>query len=298
MTEDTNSGEKQSAGSPRWLPIVICVCIIALTLVRTLPWTVRVIPVAEDDSWDLVLNLMAAQHALCGKDYIFTFGPLGFMYNKTYFPTTFDAKLLLQALFYTLTTVAMFLQGQRLFANKLWTVPWLFCIMALYGFFGDVLFLAVPVLLINQYFLLDERGKMPSFESFILVFLLALSAVVKFTFFVGAIWVIAFIAIDELFINKSHRPILTGTFLAVGLLAWLLTGQPIDTLVSYITSSLQVTAGHSEAMSAVEVPLWYLSELTAVVSIAVLLLGFSKLAWQRLKIACIPAVLAESGLFF
>ncbi len=298
MTDGTESGEKQESRTPRWLPTVVCACVVALALVRTLPWTIRVIPVAEDDSWDLMLNLMAAQHALCGKDYIFTFGPLGFMYNKTYFPATFDAKLWLQTLFCGVTTVVMFFQGQRLFSNKLWTLPWLFCIMALYGFFGDVLFLAVPVLLINQYFLLDARDKMPSWESIVLVFLLALSAIVKFTFFVAAFWVMAFIAIDELFLKKSHKPILTATFFAVGLVAWLLAGQPIDTLFTYISSSLQVAAGHSEAMSAVDSPTWYLSVITAIAAIGVILIGFSKLAWQRLKAACIPAVLAESGLFF
>ena len=78
--------------------------------------------VPEDDSWDLMLNLFAKRGALSGVDYIFTFGPLGFLYNKTYFPDTYTLKLLLQGLLCALTTAVMVLQGRRLFTKWPFTI--------------------------------------------------------------------------------------------------------------------------------------------------------------------------------
>jgi len=277
--------------------ILTAVLTVVFMLVRVLPWNVRVIPVPEDDSWDLALQYFAAHHATCGLDYVFTFGPLGFIYNKTYFPDVFAAKLLLQGLLCSLTTAVLLLQGKRLFANPAWTFAWIFCIAALYGFFADVFFLAAPLLLLNQHFLLDDRKKAPSVESLILVFLTAMVAIVKFTFFVAAAWAIAFVAIDELFVKRS-KPILTASFVAFSLGLWLISGQPLDALVNYITTSLQVTSGHSEAMSVVESPNWILPVSAAIASAALIFFSFSKLSWDRLRRGCAPALLAQAGLFF
>lgn len=270
---------------------------ILFALVRTLPWNVRTIPVPEDDSWDLALNYFAAHHAISGVDYVFTFGPLGFIYNATYFPDTFTLKLVMQGLLCALTMTVLTLQGKRLFQKPLWTVLWIFGILAWYGFFADVMFLSIPILLINQYFLLDDRKKTPSAESSILVLLLALVAIVKFTFTVAAVWVIAFIALDELLIKRS-KPLLSAAFVVLVPLLWMLSGQPITALGQYISTSLQVTSGHSEAMSFVENANWLLPVGLALISATILLLSFSKLSFDRLKLGLIPALLAESGILF
>lgn len=299
LEEDLNPVESKpgTENRRRLVWIITGLCIIAFTLLRTLPWNARIIPVPEDDSWDLALNLFASRHDLCGQDYIFTFGPLGFIYDKTFFPLTFGAKLAMQGLICSLTTAVLILQGKRLFSNPLPTVLWIFCLLGLYGFFADVFFLAVPLLLINQHFLLDDRSKAPSAESLTLVGLLALTAIVKFTFFVAAVWVIAFIALDELFV-KRKLPVLSITFAVSGVLLWLLSGQPVNTLVAYIASSLPVTSGHSEAMTAVYKANWVLPVVASIASAALLLLSFTRLSYDRLKRGLAPAVLALSGVFF
>lgn len=297
MSESASPDSKTTKSTTKLVWIITGACVVLFAIVRTLPWNVRTIPVPEDDSWDLALNYFATHHAISGVDYVFTFGPLGFIYNATYFPDTFTIKLVMQGLLCALTMTVLTLQGKRLFEKPLWTVLWIFGILAWYGFFADVMFLSIPLLLTNQYFLLDDRKKTPSVESFILVFLLALTAVVKFTFTVAAVWVIGFIAIDELFIKRS-KPFLTASFAFLVPALWLLSGQPIGALVQYISTSLQVTSGHSEAMSFVENPNWLLPVGSAVASAIILLLSFSKLSFDRLKFGLIPALLAESGILF
>jgi hypothetical protein len=296
---EPNSTEPSSTGSKRGLGVWIGVgaFLLILTLLRTLPFNPRVIPIPEDDSWDMALNLFASRHDLCGKDYIFTFGPLGFVYGQTFFPLTFHLKVALQALLCSLTTLVLVMQGKCLLASPFRTSLWILGLIALYGFFADVFFLAAPILLVNQHFLIDDRKKPPSPESLILVFLLALTAIVKFTFFVAAAWTITFIAIDEIFVKRS-KPILTITFAVVIVLAWLFSGQPIDTMATYILSSLPVTSGHSEAMTAYDTPNWLLAILASIASAAILFLGFGRLAYMRLGKRMMPALLAESGLFF
>lgn len=288
---------KTGRNSRNGLWIATGTLIVILTLLRTLPFDPRVYPVPEDDSWDLALNLFAFRHDLCGKDYIFTFGPLGFIYNPTYFPDTFNIKVALLALICGLTTVVLIMQGRRLLGSPYLTALWILGLVALYGFFGDVFYLAVPLLLVNQHFLIEDRKKPPSVESLILLCLLAVTAIVKFTFFVAAAWTITFIALDELFIRRS-RPILTTTFIVALPIFWLASGQPIDTLVNYILTSLPVTSGHSEAMTAFDTPNWLLAILASIASAAVIFVGFGKLAYMRLGMGMFPALLAESGLFF
>lgn len=294
-TVETNLQQPKNKPALKW--IITGAAVILFALVRTLPWNVRTIPVPEDDSWDLALNYFAAHHAIPGIDYVFTFGPLGFIYNATYFPDTFTVKLIMQGLFCAITMIVLVLQGKRLLEKPLWTILWIFGILAWYGFFADVMFLSVSLLLVNQHFLLDDREKTPPIESFLLVFLLALTAIVKFTFTVAAVWVIAFIAADELFIKRS-KPLLSAAFVLLVPALWLLSGQPIPALVSYVTTSLQVTSGHSEAMSFVENPNWVLPVGLASGAASLVLLSFGRLCYTHLKRAAIPALLAQSGIFF
>jgi len=283
--------------SRRGLWIATGALIVVFALLRTLPFDPRVNPVAEDDSWELALNLFASRHDLCGKDYIFTFGPLGFMFGQAFFPATFTVKVVLQAIMCSLTTVVLVMQGKRLIDSPFRTTMWILGLLGLYGFFADVFFLAVPILLVNQHFLIDDRKKPPSVESLILTCLLAITAIVKFTFFVGGVWTIAFIALDEMLIKRS-RPVLTITFVCALGLSWLLSGQPIETFLNYILTSLPVASGHSEAMTAFDTPNWLLAILASIASAAVLFALFGKLAYQRLGKGMFPALLAESGLFF
>ncbi len=298
-SEKENPTRQPASRRNGWAFWLILTAVVALNLIRTLPWFPRVIMVPEDDSWDLMLNLFAKRGALSGVDYIFTFGPLGFLYNKTYFPDTYTLKLLLQGLLCALTTAVMVLQGRRLFTKWPFTIAWIFCLVALYGFFGDVFFLAIPVLLVNQYFLLDDAKTSykckASGITILLVALLALTALVKFTFFVAATWVIAFIALDELL--KKKPPILLFLFGIVFLAGWMLCGQPLTNLPTYISTSLAVAAGHSEAMSWSEAN-WQIPILATIAATGLLLISFTGLAHKRMGKTFPVALLAESGLFF
>lgn len=273
--------------------------VIGFSVIRTLPWIPRVITVSEDDSWDLMLNLFAKRGAMSGVDYIFTFGPLGFIYNKTYFPDTYALKLLLQGSLCALTTLVMVRQGRQFFSRWPHLLAWIFCLVSLYGFFGDVFFLAIPVLLVNQYFLLDDPKTIYKFkastDTLLLVALLALTALVKFTFFVAATWVIAFIALNELL--RKKLPILLFLFILVFVAGWTLSGQALANLPTYISTSLAVAAGHSEAMSWSDTN-WQTPIVATIASTGLLLVSFAYLAKKRMGKSFPVALLAESGLFF
>ncbi|MBX9666415.1 MAG: hypothetical protein K2X93_02305 [Candidatus Obscuribacterales bacterium] len=281
----------------RGLWICLALFIVCLTVVRSLSWAPTYYETKEDDSWELMLYMLAQRGALCGKDYVFTFGPLGFMYGAAFYPTMFDLKLILQSIFCALTATVMVLQGQRIFTHRVWTLVWIFSLIAIYGFFRDVYFFAVPLLLVNQFFLIDEKDrKLPSLESTILVTLLAVAAVIKFTYFVAGAWLMFFITLDQLLIRRS-KPILPLVFLSVTLVAWLCVGQPLDTLPTYIMTSLEVAAGHSEAMTYSESG-WLAPFATMMLAAGLIFVGFTRLAYKRGGREAVFAALAESGLFF
>jgi hypothetical protein len=71
------------------LSIVLCTG----TVLVLPPWIPAMPDIGIDPSWAAVLNHAFTHHWQFGKDLVFTFGPFGFLYAKTFDPATYGWML-------------------------------------------------------------------------------------------------------------------------------------------------------------------------------------------------------------
>lgn len=218
-----------------------------IVLVRQLPWTTFTYPEEVNNAWVLAMHHLLAQHAQCGRDFSFTFGPLGFCYSKAFLPQTYHWTLALWAVFALCQWFICYRISKKLFNNPLMALLWYAGLVVPLAVFSDVFFLAPAALMIVSYFCLDARSRTPSQETWLSAALLGLVAAVKFTFFICNGFVLALVAFDQMF-RRRQFPLLALVALAVFLGAWVLCGQHIWLLKQYIVNSLEISRGHSEAM--------------------------------------------------
>jgi hypothetical protein len=219
-----------------------------LTLVmwaRFLVLPTHVGPLNGDGAWQQSLGYFYHTDAQAGTDYVFTYGPLGYFTTWTYDPDCYWQRYLWE-LAVKLTAAVVVVaalaglpsRGQVLFGALLVIVFVPFSPDAIYY----VTLLAAGVLLLDGACRAWPRAA-------ILVPLLALLAVTKFTFFLLALWV-ALLA--ELAIRlRGYRGWLSPAplYLASVLAVWVGCGQRLATLGPFCRNSWEVARGYGEAMS-------------------------------------------------
>ena len=67
-----------------------------------------------DFSWQQTLNYAFKHDWVAGRDYLFTFGPLGFVQNPTYDPELFSARVVWELAFASFAGIAAFFAMQRI----------------------------------------------------------------------------------------------------------------------------------------------------------------------------------------
>lgn len=292
---------KGDAAPKRWIRLTIhwpvaAAIMLILVLVRQLPWTTFVYPEEVNNAWVLSLNHMTMHHAQCGRDFSFTFGPLGFCYPKAFIPQTYHLMILLWTVLATCHWFVCYRISRRLFNNPLWALLWYAALAVPLSVFADVFFLAPAALMIVCYFCLDARSRTPSLETWVTAAMLGLIAAVKFTFFISNVFVITFVAVDQIF-RRRQFPILAAVALVVFLLSWIASGQHIWLLWQYIATSLEISRGHSEAMCLGEPQHLWLAGLF-IVSCAIFLLLLSFRLYSTFRFWTIVPLMATAGLLF
>ena len=128
-----------------------------------------------DPSWMKTLQYAAENHILFGKDFIFTYGPLGYLFN----PMSKEAYLL--ALFLNLLFLFA-LKDLFLFGNKrdfLWKC--LFAVFTVFSTLHDLFFVFFPLLILERAG--EKPGKKNIFFLLFLTFTGTICVFMKFTFF-------------------------------------------------------------------------------------------------------------------
>jgi hypothetical protein len=206
-------------------------------------------PIGElDPSWVAVLNFAAERRLKFGSDIIFTYGPLGFLFQPIGFGDFQFLRILFAVAFSTLTTFA----GVRL-ATRINGVSRMIFLLWLVIFpniqVSATLVFVYMILAFTAFTLLDDVPK-SQWTQRMLLLAVSVLALVKFTFFLPALGVMT-ICITYRVLAKNGRRAWDIVFFFTGslLLSWLLAGQALEDFPLYLRASQQIVAGYGDAMS-------------------------------------------------
>lgn len=205
-----------------------------------------------DPSWALGLNQAVAQGLAFGKEIIFTLGPYSSLYTKTYHPAT-DFLMITGCLYLALSYwiyLLFLMKSSRWHWTLIYCVPFLGMMYARDSLFFSYPLLAGlvsfkilllknkienPHLLVFTFFLFAPFGLMALIKGSMLIICL-LMLIICFTFFLAH--------------NKKKLALICLAAPSVSIVIfWLAAGQPLSSLPKYLTSSLFIASGFTEAMS-------------------------------------------------
>ncbi len=261
----------------RWLAAATA---LLYTLFRFLPFSPQFHNSILDNSWMLALHTAFEHHWQFGRDFIFTYGPWGFL-GGGYTPSTFTTSLIV----WTLLSLVFWWAGWRMACHlsRHTLISWLWLI----GFVTvagvtveqsiDVRLVAWSVMLLFLHFFVEDRSITPLQAALAVSF--GVLSLMKFSGLIEATIVVAIIATDNVF-RQRQFPWVAVLFAASVLLFWVAARQSLGSLAPFLRNSWQITGGYTEAMSKageteVQDVLWFL--LAALLMVA--LTGYA--AWQR-----------------
>lgn len=218
----------------------------ALLLPPWLPW----MPASGlDPSWRFVLNHAFTHHLQFGKEIIFTFGPYGFLYSSPFYPEQYGFQILFWLIVASAIAVSIgFLLGKG--------APFISTVLAqlilasgfaiTFLFFGDdPVFFSFPLLFVFVLLHSEKRARY-----LVAIPLLALCAFVGLIKFTAAMLGLSIVLLAEVyrFSKRKYLPVYLGTYALFFTLFFLLAHQNVRNLAAFITASLEVAGGYSEAM--------------------------------------------------
>lgn len=211
-----------------------------------------------DPSWSAVLSWAFANGAQFGKQVVFTYGPLGFLYpSASSHPATYPLFLAGQALIALLAAypIAALATRMRLAAYVPILATWAFwwpwlqgdALWFMYFATGAVLLTNVP----------PGAGERPLWPHAVAIGIGSASfALVKFSLFPLSI---VFVFLMALAAGSRRDPrlalALVGSYCGTVLLLWLSAGQALANLPAYVRNSLEVATGYGSAMGLDPAPL-------------------------------------------
>jgi hypothetical protein len=200
-----------------------------------------------DPSWVAGLYMALGQGIHFGPDFVFAYGPLGFLEQ----PALYDSELWVVALLFRASIYA------ALAAALLWSarraLPLVLAIPLVYAVLVVGYLEAAAVLLAFLACVASLSNRSPPPRSYLVpiggAFLAAIELLAKLNFGITIVGLclVAILAGDE---RRRALPLFAGTLTASLLLLWLLARQPAANLVDYAANSLQVLSGYSQAMTA------------------------------------------------
>ena len=230
-----------------------------------LPLCVSVYPPGPglDPSWVIGLQMISDKGGHFGSDIAFTYGPFGHLFFGDYsFPNLYFLSLLTQLFLFAIILVSFTFLLIYSLAN------WKDCILVLV-----MLFFLIPHLYeytaiiasgILLYLLIMQDFKIRT-EVSLIVFIAAVmgfTSLMKFQILVANLAMITLILLI-LALKKDWRRfklylLLPGIFTLFFLFYWLVAGQQLSDLLSFILNGIQSASGYSEAMAAEYGPSWHI----------------------------------------
>jgi hypothetical protein len=198
-----------------------------------------------DSSWTAVITYAAAKPLEFGSDIVFTYGPLGHLVAAFYSPKLFVPDLIANAAIDAFYIILLILLSSKLGPTRRLLFFLSSFLMAFYSIQGMYLFMLVGV----GWLVFAVPRPNPALFISALSFA-AMAALIKATFLSVALFVVILGVVHLILRQKVKRALLAaGSFIAVFLAAWLICGQKVSNIPSYLFTSFEIVRGYSPSMS-------------------------------------------------
>ena len=222
--------------------IFLCFCLLTI-----LPWNPGGYGFDLDESWASAVHVAFTDEIQFGKDFIYTYGPYGFLTVDRYFPETYGYACGFRLLIALAVWAGLFRLVRHCIARHDGSI--IFLIPILFFFPNAVLSMdsfqfPIVILPLVLYFYVSKRLS----PALVLTIMTAsLASLTKHTYLLLCVVFIGLITIDEL--GKLKRvPRVAPVYLVFIWLFWTIAGQDITNLPAYLINGLQIVSGFSAAM--------------------------------------------------
>ena len=278
----------------RSILLAIGLLFLGFCLLTILPWAASGYGFDLDQSWAIALHIAFANRFQFGRDFVYTYGPYGFIQIDIYHPDTYPYLFGLRLLIAVAVWAGLFKLVRHCVVRGRGAVAWLvpvllfFPNMAAWMEYFQFIVVILPLIL---YFYVSKRLS-PALV--LTLATLALASLIKHTYLLLGVFFIVLIAIDELF-KLKRIPQVAIIYLVFIWLFWTFALQELVNIPAYITNNWQTVSGFSYALgiagNSVEIVLYLLGTGS-------FLLLVSLVEWRSRRWWGMLPTLALSGVFF
>lgn len=241
-----------------------------------------------EESWHAVLHWAFAERMRVGVDWVFTYGPWGFLGTDTYYPPTYPLLLLGQAGWCVAAALAADRFVAACFPRRLAGVLWLLALVWA-GLEAGFLLPLLALALVR----LPGRATWVRTDLLALGAALALLSQVKFSYCLACLGVVSLLGVADLV--GRRLPWLGMSFVAGFAAAWACAGQRFTDLPAYFSASVELTRGYTGAM-ALWGPQRFLVEFLLAAGLAVVALA--GMSGRADRVGAIASAAGLAGLTF
>lgn len=206
-----------------------------------------------DASWMYTLHLAYDRSLVYGRDIVFTYGPLGFLFVDGYYPGHWGMQLATWAVVAAVivfSTWSLSRQGSGGWPGPLLAGVLVTALGASLRYFCDPVAFAVCALLL----LVRLRGQGHTWHGTLstaaLTVVAAAYSLGKFSWLLCAVGVVVILSADDLLLRRPRRiPWVAPLYVAATGVFWCWVGQPLSAFGSFLGGGWRITQGYSEAMS-------------------------------------------------
>ncbi|MCC0176135.1 hypothetical protein I4641_03960 [Waterburya agarophytonicola K14] len=231
----------------RVIILLVGLLFLGYCLLTVLPWNPTGYKFDLDSSWATALHVAFANRIQFGRDFVYTYGPYGFLQVDLFFKETYGFTFSFRCLIAIAVWAGLFRIGRHCASRRDGSI--FFLIPVLFFFPNDPIWMdffqfTVITLPLVLYFYLG-KGMTPSLVLTIMT--VALASLVKSTYLVICIFFIGAIAIDE--IGRLKRiPQVASVYLAFMWVFWGIAAQDFANIPKYVVNSLEIISGFSSTM--------------------------------------------------
>jgi hypothetical protein len=238
-----------------------------------------------DPSWRQGLGYAFKQHWQAGIDYVFTFGPLGYL-SDPFAP--YDSDLFYLVVSWQIISGLCFALIFLLMASTLPRkidkfIYFSLVVIVLSAFAYDARYhlgmVAITLLLISRWSVLNTQPLLRNLSIAAWLLFLATISLTKFSYFILVI--AAIFSVSAVVFWRTSRLaalIIPITFGAMFIGIWLMAGQSLTNLPAFFQTSLAITNGYSEAMAIG----YNLTEIKLAIGISLLIIGMTTVfTWSK-----------------
>jgi hypothetical protein len=252
----------------KYKDLLFFLCLIAIYLVWSFDNFFYPGEAGLEFSWRLGLNWSRSIGAQYGKDIIFTYGPLYYFYGYAV-PAFYSSKAFLLInlginLFFAAikASVVFFFYRRANSSNKMYAaifagIVMLLCVhehLWVHYLYLELVMMFTTMLLCDSFYELCENNAATSIKHIInnilASLLMVIAQYVKFSFFNIVVVLIISFSVLYIFHRKNKIAVIfAGSYIVLSILIWIISGQSIKNIFSYIYTGLQLSSGFTPAMS-------------------------------------------------